>query len=56
VTSYNNGVQDSVQNSYDSSGMLTGSIQGQWGGGTLQTQSFVYNALEEVTQATIYEG
>jgi RHS repeat-associated protein len=56
VTSYNNGVQDSVQNSYDSSGMLTATLKGQWGGSTLQTQSFLYNASEQVTKAKTFDG
>src|ERR1700743_715086 len=56
VSNYNDGLQDTVQNSYDAYGMLTSSSHGQWGGSTLQSQSFVYNSLEEVTSSTTYDG
>jgi RHS repeat-associated protein len=56
VRSYNGGAQDSVVNTYDASGMLTASTRGWWGQTPMQAQSFSYNSLEEVTQATTSDG
>ena len=56
VSSYNGGAQGSVSNTYDTNGMLTSSVQGQWGGSALLKQIAAYNSMEEPTSVSAFDA